>query len=105
MSQGALVIFREILVLRKVQYSWQATLFRTYRQSTGLSQGAFAKLLSIGRGKGHSQRGAQSVSNIERGLSPIPKHVLPKLKDEIPTAILKNALLADYEARIEEWMK
>jgi transcriptional regulator with XRE-family HTH domain len=62
---------------------------RELRESRGLSQGDVAKLLNL--------KTAQSISNIERGVSPLPRAKIKKLADvlgirkgEIVTIVLRE---------------
>lgn len=65
------------------------TFVRELREKRGLSQGEVAKLLSL--------KTAQSISNIERGVSPLPKSKIKRLadvlgvkKDEIVGIVLQE---------------
>jgi transcriptional regulator with XRE-family HTH domain len=65
------------------------TYIRQMREKRGLSQGDVAKLLSL--------KTAQSISNIERGVSPLPRTKIKRLadvlgvrKNEIVTIVLKE---------------
>lgn len=62
---------------------------RQLREKRGLSQGDVARLLSL--------KTAQSISNIERGISPLPKSKIKRLadilgvkKDEIVNIVLQE---------------
>lgn len=62
---------------------------RQMREKRGLSQGDVAKLLNL--------KTAQSISNIERGVSPLPRTKIKRLadilgvrKNEIVTVVLKE---------------
>lgn len=65
------------------------TFIRGLREKRGLSQGDVAKLLSL--------KTAQSISNIERGISPLPRAKIKRLadvlgiaKDEIVGVVLRE---------------
>ncbi len=68
------------------------SLVRQLREKRGLSQGDVAKLLSL--------KTAQSISNIERGVSPLPRNKIKRLADVL--GVKKNDLVGVVISETQE---
>lgn len=65
---------------------------RDLRERRGLSQGDVAKLLSL--------KTAQSISNIERGISPLPRSKIKRLADILGVA--KDTILGEVLKEVQD---
>lgn len=76
-----------------------AEILKTYRKKHNFSQREIAEWMGLSC--------AQSVSNVERGLSPLPVHWIPVLEVElsIPRGMLLTAFLSQLKSRIEKRME